>query len=97
MLRADQVVEGACYTDVSWRRLTVLNMLGASYRIFKPTSVIRRLDALAAIDLLKPRQFRRFSRLIWSLDPPVLDAVRIATCFENLFKAAHDRLHHSRD
>jgi hypothetical protein len=64
----------------------VLNILSICHRICEGTSLIRRLDELTTIDFGDVSQFDRANKLIWSLDPPILDAVRIATCFENLLK-----------
>lgn len=87
MLRANYSAEGVCYTTVRWRRMTALRVLAAGGRLFGQASIIRNLDRLATIDLGKSRNQLKFSRLIWKLDPSVVDAVRIVCCFENLFKA----------
>ena len=63
-------------------------MLAAASKLFIPTSRIAKLDRLAA--RMNPRNNReriRTHRFLSSLDPAVLDAFRITTCFENLFKA----------
>jgi hypothetical protein len=57
------------------------------YRICEGASLLRRLDELAALDFGDMNQSGRASALLWPLEPPILDAVRIVTCFENLFKA----------
>lgn len=88
MLRANYSAEGVCYTMLRWRRLTALNVVAAGGRLFGQASIIRDMDRLASIELLRgSRDQLRLSSLIWRLDPPVVDAVRIACCFENLFKA----------
>jgi hypothetical protein len=87
MLRANHFAEGACYTDLPTRKWVVMAILSSCYRICEGTSLLRRLDELAALDFSHMNHSGRASALLWSLDPPVLDAVRIATCFENLFKA----------
>lgn len=87
MLSAKSAEGGVCYTGPRWRRSVAMRMFAQSYRIFEPTSVIRNIEALAAIETLKPEQFVAFHRVVHSLDVPVVDAFRITTCFENLFKA----------
>ena len=87
MLSAKHSAEGVCYTTLYWRRQTALNVVGAGGRLFAQASVIRHLDRLAILNAGRRSSQLRLSRLIWSLDQPVLDAVRIACCFENLFKA----------
>lgn len=88
MLRGQQVEEGACYTARRWRKQVAMNMLASSYRLFAPASRIAKLESLAAhVNPKNQRARLRASRFLWSLDPAVLDAFRITTCFENLFKA----------
>jgi len=92
MLRANTLAEGACYRDLRTRKWVAICILEQCYRICEGASLLRRLDDLAAIDFNnftnRDNEARfRLHDLIISLDPPVLDAVRIATCFENLFKA----------
>ena len=87
MLRANHIAEGACYTTLQWRRMTALNVLAAAGRLFGQASLIRHLDRLATtFELTTDRGDMTFNRLLWKLDPPVVDAVRITCCFENLFK-----------
>jgi hypothetical protein len=63
-------------------------MLSHAHRIFTPTSRIKHLNRLEEIfNRSKPRESLRDSKFMWSLDPSVVDAFRITTCFENLFKA----------
>jgi hypothetical protein len=87
MLRASHQEEGVCYASVRWRRHIALNVLGAGGRLFLQTSVIRHLDRLAQLNEKGASSMMAMSRLLWRLDPPVIDAVRIVCCFENLFKA----------
>lgn len=64
-----------------------MRILASSYRLFAPTSRIARLEALAKqINPTTSRARRKAHRLLSSLDPAVLDAFRITTAFENLFK-----------
>jgi hypothetical protein len=88
MLRANCLGEGACYTDLRTRQWVAINILSSCYRIGEGASLLRRLDELAALDFgnMDDEGRLRALDLFVSLEPAVLDAVRIATCFENLFK-----------
>lgn len=90
MLRADNFGQGACYTDVPTRKGVVLNMLGNCYTIFSETSLIKRLDDFTTIFTAADfncLNLEKLNKIVCSLDPQVLDAVRICICFENFFKA----------
>jgi hypothetical protein len=92
MLPAQALGEGACYSNVLNRRTVVLTLLCVSHRLFEGATVIRRLDAVAPYIFalrtgLEEKDRRALHEIVLSFDPPVLDAVRIATCFENLYKA----------
>jgi hypothetical protein len=88
MLRADVFAEGACYTDLRTRKWVAMTILQSCYRIGAGASLFRKLDELAALDFstMDDDDRIRLHVLLGSLDPPILDAVRIATFFENLFK-----------
>jgi hypothetical protein len=64
-------------------------ILWKCYQICEGASLLRRLDELVSLDFSTMDDEGRVHahELLVSLEPPVLDAVRIATCFENLFKA----------
>jgi hypothetical protein len=87
MLLASHSGEGVCYASVVWRRHVALRLLDAAERLFVKTTVIRDIHRLSGLDLATRRGQISFSRRLSKLDPPVLDAVRIVCCFENLFKA----------
>jgi len=88
MLAANHIDQGACYTNISTRKWIVMNVLGTCYRVFSETSLIKRLDEISStFKSSDPDRIVKFSQLIWSLDPAILDAVRICICFENFFKA----------
>jgi hypothetical protein len=92
MLQAQLLAEGVCYTSLLNRRTVLLWLLQASYRLFEGATVVRHLDALAPYIRALRTGLDDDSRsalfdLTTAFDPAVLDAVRIATCFENLYKA----------
>ena len=88
MLRASHLEEGVCYTSPYWRQKVAMDVLAQAHRIFAPTSRIRKLEQMKAkVSPRTERQMVSSARFFSSLDVPVVDAFRIATCFENLFKA----------
>jgi hypothetical protein len=86
MLRANHYGEGACYTNHRDRKWISANILLNCCEIFAPTSRIRYLDKIAS-DFADSNRREELSRLSWSLEPPLSDAIRISICFENFFKA----------
>jgi hypothetical protein len=86
MLNPDHMMEGACYTDDVTRKGVVLGILFQCYQIFRGTTQIQKLDELVAL-YGKPEKRGELSRLLFSFDPIILDATRIAICFESFFKA----------
>lgn len=88
MLRANYREEGVCYTGPHYRKHVALHMLSHAHSIFTPTSRIKGLKRLEEIfNRSSPRHSARDNKFMWSFDPSVVDAFRITTCFENLFKA----------
>lgn len=88
MLKASHREEGACYTGPRYRKHVALHMLSHAHRIFTPTSRIKHLKRLQEVFNRRPaRDSLQDSKFLWSLEPSVVDAFRITTCFENLFKA----------
>lgn len=78
--------EGACYQNRDARDMALISMLRTAHTLISQSSVIKNLDRFVAIrDAGFPIQ--EVHSLFLTLDPPFLDAFRIATCFENLFKA----------
>ena len=78
--------EGACYQSNDARDIGLVSLLRVAHRLFSSASVIQALPRLVE---LRTREFpiAEFHELFLTLDPPFLDAFKIATSFENLFKA----------
>ena len=88
MLRASHWEEGVCYTGPVYRKKIALSMLAQAHRIFTPTSRIRHLARISgALNARTGRERSAAHRFFSTLDPAVVDAFRITSCFENLFKA----------
>jgi hypothetical protein len=87
MLRANYVGEGYCYTAVRHRLETAMALILSAHRILRDASRVRRLRAIKSIDFTRRLSLPRVHKLMTSLDPIAIDAVRIATAFENVFKA----------
>ncbi|GAG80780.1 unnamed protein product [marine sediment metagenome] len=92
MLNANVFGEGVCYTDITHRKLVVLNILKNCHRIISEASNIKRIDEIIASNFFNVNSsdkssFREFSSLVQSLNPAIIDAIRICVCFENFFKA----------
>jgi len=67
-------------------------MLCYSSKLFWGCEVIKRLDQAKSLsdqlfDQCEPAAFTELLELFQRMESPVLDAVRIVTCFENYFKA----------
>jgi hypothetical protein len=79
--------EGACYRDSGGRGMAILSLLKYAHRMFSEASVIRKLDDLERIFKSSVPDIHDLYPVFVELDPAFLDAFRIATCFENMFKA----------
>ena len=87
MLRADNLQEGACYTNLKTRKWVVLCILANCNRLFSEASNIVHLDSLSQINFRDQHSLQSFHSMVQAFDAPILDAFRISTCFENFFKA----------
>jgi len=87
MLRANDLQEGACYANLKTRKWVVQGILANCHRLFSETSNIVHLDRLSQINFRDQHSLQSFHSMVQTFDPPILDAFRICTCFENFFKA----------
>lgn len=85
-IEGNHMSQGACYSHRYARDMALVSLLRAAHRLFSGASIIQNLDRLSA---LRNRGFpiEEVHTLYVQLDSPFLDAFRIATSFENLFKA----------
>ena len=77
---------GACYASRDARDMALISLLRVAHNLISSASIIQNLGRLI---VLRDRQFppEDVLALFTELDPPFLDAFKIATSFENLFKA----------
>jgi len=92
MLRLTRIDEGACYFDDTTNLYVAWSMLGYSSQLFWGCETIKKLDQVKSLSdrffgQPNPATFSELLELYQSMENPVLDAVRIVTCFENYFKA----------
>lgn len=78
--------EGACYVNHDARNMAMISLMRTAHRLLSQSSVIVRLTELETL-CANGFPLEEFHRFAASMDPPFLDAFRIATAFENLFKA----------
>lgn len=85
-LDGNHLSQGACYANADARDMALVSILRVAHKLFASASIIQSLDQLCA---LRERHFplEEVHSLFASLDPPYLDAFKLATSFENLFKA----------
>jgi hypothetical protein len=79
--------EGACYQSKSARDMAIISLLKHAHRMFREASVIQNLDKLEHLYRNHEPKIEEFVPIFAELDPAFVDAFRISTCFENLFKA----------
>ena len=82
----NHISEGACYQNHGARDMALVSVLRVAYKLFTEASVIQNLNRLQAIRLAG-FPIEDLHALAITFDPPFLDAFKIATSFENLFKA----------
>ena len=91
MLRLTRIEEGACYVTDTTKLYVAWSMLCSSSTLFWGCGIIKELDrALSLFSQAfgeKPEALSELFTLLQSNESPVLDAVRIAICFDNYFKA----------
>ena len=91
MLRVDKLPDGVCYFNNRHRKWVALDMLSSSYTIFFDSVLIQRLDLLKeAFDTASPDEkglLKKYAVISEIMRNPILDAIKIITCFENFFKA----------
>ena len=92
MLRLTRIAEGACYFDDTTNLYVVWSMLCYSSKLFWGCETIKELDQAKSLsdrwfERHDPAAFSELVELFQSMENPVLDAVRIVTCFESYFKA----------
>lgn len=85
-INGNHMSEGACYQCRDARDMALVSLLRTAHQLFSSASIIRELPRLVQ---LRDQRFpiEEVHPFFQSLDPPFLDAFRIATSFENLFKA----------
>ena len=86
-LKANHMSEGGCYRHRSARDMAIFSLLKHAHKMFAEASVIQKLDSLEALYKNPVPDIRDLHKIFIELDPAFLDAFRIATCFENMFKA----------
>ena len=86
-LEGNHMSEGACYQHHSARDMAAINILRMAHKLFSQATVIQHLDEIEDVVVNRGFDIVEFHRLVAKFDPPFLDAFRIATSFENLFKA----------
>lgn len=86
-INGNHMSEGGCYQHHSFRDMAVYSMLTVAYRLFSQATVIKKLPELEELYVQNAPSVQDLHELIMQLDPPFMDAFRIATCFENMFKA----------
>ena len=92
MLRLTRIEEGACYVSDTTNLYVAWSMLCYSSKLFWGCEMIKELDQAKSLfdrfsEQHEPAVFTELVELFQSMESPVLDAVRIVTCFENYFKA----------
>lgn len=89
MLSIVDIREGACYFQAETALYVAWSMLGYASRMFWRCEVIQELDHLQELldGFGKRTTFADISDTFENMEGPVLDSMRIVTCFENYFKA----------
>ncbi|MEO5657778.1 MAG: hypothetical protein ABIO65_10430 [Nitrospiria bacterium] len=85
-IEGNHLSEGACYQNRDARDIALVRVLRVAHKLFAEASVIQNLDRLQAIRAAG-FPIEDIHALAMTFDPPFLDAFKIATSFENLFKA----------
>lgn len=86
-LEGNHMSEGACYQHHSARDMAAISILRVAHKMFSQATVIQHLDEVEDVVVNRGFDIGEFHNLVTTFDPPFLDAFRIATSFENLFKA----------
>jgi hypothetical protein len=90
MLRLTRIEEGACYVSDTARLYVAWSMLCSSSKLFWGCGMIENLDRVKSLCQAigdEPAATSELFELLQTIESTVLDAVRIAICFENYFKA----------
>ncbi len=86
-LDGNHISEGACYQRHDVRDMAAISLLRVAHKMFSDATIVKNLDKLEDCIIHRGFDIGEFHSLLKDFDPPFLDAFRIATCFENMFKA----------
>lgn len=86
-LESNHMSEGACYRHHSGRDMAAISILRVAHKLFSQATIIQHLNNVEDVVINRGFDIREFHNLVKTFDPPFLDAFRIATSFENFFKA----------
>jgi hypothetical protein len=92
MLSLRKIEDGACYISKETNAYVAWSLLGYSSKMFWGGEMIKQLEKAkflsdGAFGGNEPSMFQELIDLLQGIESPLLDAVRIAICFENYFKA----------